>query len=286
MEEEKALQKKAPGMIAVFVRDRFALACLILLVILIVVCFGAPLYLPQARAFEMDTAHTFADPSPTHALGTDEFGRDYLARLIYGGRISLFVGITCALVAGSVGIVMGSIAGYYGGLTETLIMRFTDMMLGLPTFFLLILFAAIMTPSAGGIVLIYSSIRWTMMARIVRAEYLSLRERDYVAASRVVGNSNIFIIIKDILPNALSPIVVMVTLAMAFAMLMEASLSYLGLGVMPPTPSWGNMLTLSQRYFIFRPIMGIIPGLMIFFAAFSFNIVGQGLRDAFDRQMR
>lgn len=277
---------KPPGTLWVFAQNRMALIAAIVLGGFILIALLAPLIIPVEKAMVMDLDNRFALPSLETPFGTDEFGRDAFVRAIYGGRVTLYVGIVAALLTTVLGVFVGSVAGYFGGRLETILMRFTDLLLGLPFFFVLVLFAAIMRPSAEGIILIYGLLRWTWMARIVRAEFMGLRGRDYVDASRVVGNSNFYIIMREILPNTLGPVVVQMTLSMAWAMLSEASISFLGLGIQPPTPSWGNMLTQAQRYILFAPWLAFFPGMLIFLSVLSFNLVGDGIRDAIDRQMR
>ena len=230
-------------------------------------------------------------PSWRHPMGTDVLGRDLLTRILYGGRISLAVGLLVVTITLTIGVTMGAIAGYFGGWADTILMRITDAALTLPSLLVLILLSAILrekeVPFFGRnnvltIALVIGFLSWMTFARLVRAAFLTLREMDFVAASRSMGASDLRIIITHILPNAIGPIVVESTLELGYAIIEESGLSFLGFGIQPPTPSWGNLLSNAQEHFTQNPWLAIFPGLMIFFAIISVNYIGDGLRDALD----
>lgn len=243
----------------------------------------------------VDLANRLASASATHPLGTDELGRDVLARLLAGGRVSLFVGLTAATVAALIGTAVGLTAGYFGGRIDAVLMRCTDSVLSLPALPLLIVLAAVdlhrilpaewaeaESVSLFRIVLIVALLGWTTVARLVRGATLSLREQDFVLAAVGSGTSDFGIMVRHVLPNLLSPIIVAVTLAVGNVILLESVLSFLGLGIQPPTASWGNMLTNAQETIWESPRLAIWPGLCIFLTVMSFNFLGDGLQDAFD----
>ncbi len=221
-------------------------------------------------------------PNVAHPMGTDQLGRDELSRLMHGGKFSLRVGILSTLVAILAGTVFGSLAGYYGGIADALIMRFTDFMLSIPRLLVLLLVGGIFGTSVGLIVLLIGLTAWMHVARLVRAAFLSLREREFVEAARAVGAGDARLIVRHILPNAIGPIIVAATLGVAGAILAESTLSYLGYGVQPPIATWGNMLQNAQNEMYAAPWLSIFPGLMIFATIMSINFVGDGLRDALD----
>jgi peptide/nickel transport system permease protein len=227
-------------------------------------------------------------PSLDHFLGTDSFGRDVWARLIFAARISLSVGIVAVGLYTFIGILLGALAGYYGGLIDGTIMRFTDTVMSFPSLILIILAVSIIGPSIYNVMAVIGLLGWPGTARLVRAEFLSLREREFVVASRMVGGSNRTIIFRHILPNAVYPLIVSATLGIAGAILSEASLSFLGLGVQPPTASWGNMLNEAQKLTTLRnyPWQWLPPGLAIAIAVLATNFIGDGLRDALDPRSR
>jgi len=229
-------------------------------------------------------------PSPVHLLGTDDLGRDLLTRILYGGRISLSIGVLAMTLAVLMGTAVGAAAGYYGGAIDNLLMRFTDLMLSIPALFLLILLILVLRSFPlpflrGGvlaIVLAIALLSWMTVARLVRASFLSLKEQVFVEAARALGVGNGRIMIRHILPNAASPIIVAATLRVASSIITESGLSFLGFGVQPPTPTWGNMLKNAQDQMITAPWTAIFPGLFIFVTVIAINYVGDGLRDALD----
>ena len=225
-------------------------------------------------------------PSAEHPLGTDELGRDVLARMVYGARISLKVGFVAVGIATSIGLLVGLFSGFYGGLADAVLMRFVDIMLCFPTFFLILSVIAFLEPSIYNIMVVIGVTGWMGVARLVRAETLSLKERDFVAAARAQGAGNARIIFRHILPNTLAPVLVAATLGVAGAILTESALSFLGIGVQPPTPSWGNILTAGKDNIEFAWWLSVYPGLAILFTVLGYNLLGEGIRDAVDPRLR
>ncbi len=226
-------------------------------------------------------------PTLTHPFGTDELGRDVLARAMYAGRISLAVGYVAALGVAVAGALVGVVAGYYGGFTDSVLMRLVDILLSLPTIPLYLIMSALI-PGGGvdRIILIFLIFGWTGVSRLVRGQVLSLKEQDYVEAARALGASQGRIMLRHLLPNALAPIIVATTLAVGGFILAESGLSYLGLGIQPPTPSWGNMLQRAQEYVWNAAWLAVFPGVLIFVTVLSFNFLGDGLRDALDPRLK
>ncbi len=271
-----------------FMRHRLAVLGLIMLAVIFLSALAAPLYKYDPE--DISLRDKLQPPSLEHPMGTDDLGRDLMARILYGGRISLAVGVFATGIALLVGTIVGAFAGYYGGVVDNGLMRVTDLFLSFPSLFVLILLGAMIrdTPLAefrGGlatIVIVIAVLSWMVTARLVRATFLYLREMDYIEASRALGLSDRLIVLHHILPNAMGPIVVQGALLTAFAILTESGLSYLGFGIQPPTPTWGNMLNDAQTYMTRYPWVAIFPGMMIFLTVISVNFVGDGLRDAFD----
>lgn len=251
--------------------------------ILTAMVFGAifaPLLTPYAPE-EIVESQTLA-PSWQHPFGADDLGRDIFSRSLYGARISLTVGFIAVIIAVVIGTIVGALAGYYGGWLDNLVMRFVDIMLAFPTIFLILAIQAMLTPSIINVMVVIGLTSWMGVARLVRGEYLRIRELAYVEAARAIGCSNFRIIWRHILPNASGPIIVAATLGMAGAVLTESALSFLGMGVQPPTPSWGNMLMDAQAYLFDAPWMSIIPGILILLTVLSLYFVGEGLREKLD----
>ena len=273
---------KGIAALAHFVR-RQPLLCLGLILVggisLAAVC--APLISPHSPS-TMDLDAILAPPSATHWLGTDSLGRDLFTRLLYGGRVSLWVGFVAVGISVSIGTTLGLIAGYFRGLIDEGIMRLVDIMLCFPSFFLILAVIAFLEPSLFNIMVVIGLTSWMGVARLVRAETLSLRERDYVAAARLSGAGLGRILFIHILPNALPPVLVSATLGVAGAILVESSLSFLGLGVQPPTPSWGNMLLEGKEVLEISPWLSIFPGFAILFTVLGYNLLGESLRDFMD----
>jgi peptide/nickel transport system permease protein len=234
----------------------------------------------------IDVLRVLQPPSAGHLLGTDELGRDVLARMAYGARISLKVGFVAVGIATSIGLLVGLFSGFYGGLADAVLMRFVDIMLCFPTFFLILSVVAFLEPSIYNIMLVIGATGWMGVSRLVRAETLSLKERDFVAAARAQGAGDARIIFRHILPNTLAPVLVAATLGVAGAILTESALSFLGIGVQPPTPSWGNILTAGKDNIEFAWWLSVYPGLAILFTVLGYNLLGEGIRDAVDPRLR
>lgn len=225
-------------------------------------------------------------PSAAHLLGTDALGRDILSRMLHGARVSLWVGFVSVGIAVSIGIVLGLLAGFFGGLVDELIMRGVDIMLWFPSFFLILAVIAFLEPNLANIMIVIGLTSWMGVARLVRAETLSLREREFVAAARLAGASTRRILLLHILPNALAPVLVSASLGIAGAILTESALSFLGLGVQPPSPSWGNMLLEGKDVLEIAPWMSLFPGFAILITVLGYNLLGESLRDLLDPRLK
>lgn len=267
-----------------FSRNRLSVIGAVTVLLLITISLLAPFIAPYDPT-AIDVRHTLSPPGKTHLLGTDELGRDLLSRIIWGSRVSLKVGFVAVGIAIVIGIVIGAIAGFYGGRVDAILMRFVDIMLAFPTFFLILAVIAILEPSIFTIMAVIGITSWMDVARLVRAEFLSLKERDFVGAARAVGVSDTRLIFRHILPNALSPVFVAATFGVAGAILIESGLSFLGLGVQPPDPSWGNILTAGKDNIEIAWWLSLYPGLAILITVLSYNLVGEGLRDALDPRL-
>ncbi|MEL6891408.1 MAG: ABC transporter permease [Actinomycetota bacterium] len=264
-----------------FRRHRVAIAAAFVLLLLIAACVAAPWLAPR-EVTDQDLTATFASPNGEYWLGTDSLGRDQLSRLLYGGRVSLMVGFGVAIVAGVFGAAVGLTAGFAGRWIDAVLMRLTDFWLALPALIFLIVAARIFGDSILTVVLIVSSITWMGLARIVRGVTLQIKEQDFVQAARATGAGPFRIVVHHIVPNALGAIIVNLTLTVAGAILLESALSFLGLGIQPPTPTWGNMLAGSKGYVQTAPWLVWFPGLLILVTVLCVNFVGDGLRDALD----
>lgn len=229
--------------------------------------------------------HILAPPSSTFLLGTDALGRDVFSRLLFGARVSLWVGFVSVSISVLIGLTLGLLAGYFGGWTDELIMRGVDVMLCFPSFFLILAVIAFLEPSLTNIMIVIGLTSWMSVARLVRAETLSLRERDFIAAASLAGAGSVRIILMHILPNALAPVLVSATLGIAGAILVESSLSFLGLGVQPPFPSWGNMLMEGKDVLEIAPWLSLYPGLAILITVLGYNLLGESLRDILDPRL-
>lgn len=234
----------------------------------------------------IDIAHRLHPPGFEFPFGTDDLGRDVLVRILYGARISLMVGFVAVGISTFIGILLGAMAGYYGRWIDSLIMRFVDIMLCFPTFFLILAVIAFLKPSIWNIMIIIGLTSWMGVARLVRAEFLSLKERDFVLAAQAIGARDARIIFRHILPNAISPVLVSATLGVAGAILTESALSFLGIGVQPPTPSWGNMLIAGKQTLGTAWWLSVFPGLAILITVLGYNLLGEGIRDAMDPRIR
>jgi peptide/nickel transport system permease protein len=279
-----------------FRRHKMAMAGVVILILIVLYSFGGALLVSEEYANYTDTKMRLQPPSREHPFGTDTVGRDILARTIYGGQISLLIGVTAVLIEVGAGVAIGALAGYYGRLLDSLLMRFTEAAFTIPQLFLLLVMAKFFAgrmPTinllgrtlSGSVVIIVGIIgltSWMYLARIVRADFLSLKEREFITAAHTIGTRNLMIIVRHILPNTMAPIIVAATLGVANAILAEAYISFLGVGVQPPTATWGNMLDGAYHYVESAPWLWIFPGLLILLTVLSINFLGDGLRDALD----
>jgi peptide/nickel transport system permease protein len=267
-----------------FSKNRLSIIGAIVVLFLITVSLLAPFIAPYDPT-TIDVYNVLSPPDKVHLLGTDELGRDLLSRIIWGSRVSLKVGFVAVGIAIMIGIIIGAIAGFYGGKVDAILMRFVDIMLAFPTFFLILAVISILEPSIFTIMAVIGVTSWMDVARLVRAEFLTLKERDFVDAARAMGVSNARLIARHILPNALSPVFVAATFGVAGAILIESGLSFLGLGVQPPDPSWGNILTSGKDNIEVAWWLSLYPGLAILITVLSYNLVGESLRDALDPRL-
>ena len=268
-----------------FAANRIAFASTLFLLGMAAVALFAPLIAPADPEL-IATFRRFRTPSAENWLGTDENGRDVLSRLIYGARVSLIVGSLSVALSVTLGTLLGAIAGYRGGVLDSLLMRFTDGMLTIPTFFLVLITVAVFGTSVRNIILVIALTSWMVIARVVRGDVLRTVQADYVLAARALGVPPARLLLRHVLPAAVPSIIVSTTLGVANAILTESALSYLGLGVQPPLPTWGNMLSGAQNYLFRRPDLAIYPGVLIFVTVLAYNFFGDGLHDAFDPRYR
>lgn len=266
-------------------RNRLALMGGSVVLVLLLASLGAPLLAPYDSG-AIDAWHVLEPPSSRHWFGTDELGRDVFSRVLYGARISLKVGFVAVGIASLIGTAVGLIAGYFGRLVDTLLMRLVDIMLCFPAFFLILAVITFLEPSIWYIMMIIGLTGWMGVARLVRAETLTIREMDYVLAARGIGCSDTRIMFRHILPNAISPVLVSATLGIGGAILTESALSFLGIGVQPPTPSWGNILTSGKDYIEFAWWLSFFPGMAILITVLSYNLLGEGIRDVLDPRIK
>ncbi len=266
-------------------KNKIAMFCAGIIIILILIAIFAPLIAPYDPTYQ-DYSAVLAEPSMAHPFGTDEYGRDILSRIIYGSRVSISIGIVAQVVASLVGVTLGSIAGYYGGKIDSVISRIMEIFQAFPD---LIFAMAIMTFMGKGVVNLFIALgllTWVRTARMIRGSVMQLKEKEYIEASRASGATTYWIIMKGLIPNCLSTIIVLVTLGIPNAIMYEASLSFLGIGIVPPTPSWGNMISAAQTFINYRPLYSIMPGVAIMITVIAFNIFGDGLRDALDPKLK
>ena len=267
------------------IKNRLALSGLIIVTALFMIAVFAPVISPHNYK-NIDVKNILAPPSAAHFFGTDDLGRDVFSRMIWGARISLVVGFVSVGISTIIGITLGALAGYYGRYIDMLIMRFVDIMLCIPGFFLILAVIAFVGPNIFNIMLIIGLTSWMGVARLVRAEFLSLKEREFVLGARASGASDLRIIFIHILPNALAPVFISAVLGVAAAVLLESSLSFLGLGVQPPTPSWGNILTDGKANIEIAWWLSFFPGLAILITVLGYNLLGEGLQDALDPKFK
>jgi peptide/nickel transport system permease protein len=260
----------------------------VLLIIILSITFA---FLSPYDPEKSDIANRYQAPSLEHPFGTDGLGRDLLTRVLYGGRVSLFVGVMVMAITLVIGVPVGAIAGFFGGWIDNILMRIIDAVLSLPSLLILILLSAILrstdlpfvkSDNVMTIAVVIGILSWPTVARLVRAVFLTFREMEYVTAAQALGATDRRIMVGEILPNGFGPIIVEATLEVGYAIMEESGLSFLGFGIMPPTPSWGNLLNAAQGHLIEYPWLAIFPGLMIFFTIISINYIGDGLRDALD----
>jgi peptide/nickel transport system permease protein len=261
------------------------LISLIFIVLLLAVAILAPWLMPYPYD-EIDVPNAFAPPSSEHLMGTDQLGRDVLSRLMWGTRISLYVGIAATLLGQIFGVFVGAVSGYYGGRVDSLLMRLVDFFLTLPSLPLLLVLSVILAASVNTVIIILAILGWMGAARLVRGVVLSLREQEFIEASHALGMSDWKIIFRHMIPNSMAPVIVSITLGIGTTIIVEAALSFLGFGVRPPTPSWGNMLNRVQDYILMNPLLAVYPGLAIFLTVLAFNFMGDGLRDALDPRLK
>jgi peptide/nickel transport system permease protein len=277
-------------------RDRAAMFGAVLAAVIILAAVFAPLLAPYDPTEQFRDGLTPAgDPIPStllagqgarFLLGTDANGRDLLSRILYGARVSLLVGVLANLMAVSLGTAVGSIAGFLGGAVETLLMRFTDVMMAFPTLLLAMTLVAILKPSLWIIIVVIGAVYWTWIARVVYGQVVALRDRDFITATRALGASRRYTLVRHVLPQLAPTLIVWGTLGIATNVMLEASLSYLGIGVQPPAPSWGGMIQQGQSFYRSAPWLVLFPGLAIMLTVFAFNLLGDGLRDALDPSQR
>ncbi len=266
-------------------RHRLAVLSLVIFAVLTIVCLAAPLIAPyEFDAIDLDSVRQ--SPSAAHLMGTDDLGRDLLTRVLYGGRVSILIGLLAALIGTGLGAAIGSVAGYFGGRLEGLLMRLTDIAFAIPTLPLLIVLASYTQAAVVSMALIIAFLSWMTTARVVRGEVLSIKEMTYVEAARGLGAGHTRILGRHILPNVVGPILVGATLAVGNAIILESSLSFLGLGVQPPVPTWGNLLMDAQATMATKPWLTVFPGLAILLVVLAVNFIGDGLQDALDPTAR
>ncbi len=268
-----------------FFKNKMAVAGSIVVMLLFAVSLLAPWIAPYDPS-TIDLKHVLAPPSFGHPLGTDQLGRDVLSRMIWGARISLKVGFVATGIAMLIGTILGAASGYYGRWVDATIMRFVDIMLCFPTFFLILAVIAILEPSIWNIMIVIGLTGWMGITRLVRADFISLKERDFVSAARVIGASDFRIIFVHILPNAMASVLVATTLGIAGAILTESALSFLGIGVQPPIPSWGNILTAGKDNIDIAWWLSLYPGLAILITVLGYNLLGEGIRDSLDPRLK
>lgn len=288
IKKEKSLNDISPCLENIllyrFLHTKSGMIGLILILIISSVAIFAPYITPFS--YTRMVAEPLTQPSIDHWFGTDQLGRDYFSRIIYGARISLIVGILSQIVTIGIGVPIGAVSGFFGGIIDNIIMRIVDVFLAFPFYLLAIVMVAVLGPSLQNVVVALGVVMWPAMARLVRGQALSIREEDYIAAAKVSGMSRWYIIFRHVIPNCLAPVIIQVSLNMAAAILGEAGLSFLGLGIQPPTPSWGQMLGEGKDYLRIVPSLCLFPGLMIMLIVLGFNLLGDGLRDTLDPRLK
>lgn len=268
-----------------FHHHKVALAGGVVVLLLVLVTLLAGVIAPY-RFEDIDLTARLRPPSPAHLLGTDTIGHDVFTRVLYAGRVSLLVGFSAAVAATLVGILVGATAGFYGGLLDNVLMRITDVSLALPSLPILIVLSKYLGGSVAGIVFVISLFAWRGIARLARGEVLKLKGQEFTDAARALGATDLRILVRHLIPNSLAPVIVSATLIVGGSILTEAALSFLGIGIQPPVPSWGNMLQNAQDFILSAPRLAVYPGLMIFVTVLCFNFLGDGLRDALDPRLK
>lgn len=268
------------NLIAGFKKNKMAIVGLFIIALFVLLAILAPL-LP-VDPDTMNSSEMLQSPSLAHPFGTDNLGRDYLARCIYGGRISLLIGFLAMILSTVIGVAVGTISGFAGGIVDIVLMRIVDALMSIPTFLIMIVLNAYLSSGITSVVMIIGFLSWMSIARVVRGETLSLKEREYVIYSRVSGESRGKIIWRHIIPNVMPTVIVSATINVAQAILIESSLSFFGLGVVPPTASWGTMLNVAQGYLTTQPYLAIFPGVLILLTVISFNYLGEVLRNVYE----
>jgi peptide/nickel transport system permease protein len=266
-------------------RNRAALAGLVIIAVLVFAALFAPFLTPY-NPYAVSLSARLQPPGSAHWLGTDELGRDILARLLFGARVSLWVGVVTVFLSGVLGIAGGLVAGYLGGYWDAVVMRLVDIFLAFPVIVLAIAIVAVRGPGLTNVLIALALVYWTTYARVARAVVLTLREEEYTWAARTLGASPLRIMVRHLLPNAVAPLVVLASLGMGNAIVAEAALSFLGLGIQPPEASWGSMLNVGMQFLRDASFLSTTPGLAIFVTVLGFNLLGDGLRDALDPRMR
>jgi len=266
-------------------KNKLAVIGAMVIILLTVSAIFSPL-ISRHDPNEINLSEIYQPPSLAHPFGTDMNGRDVFARVLYGARISMSVGFISSGLAGLIGVLIGALAGFFGGKIDNILMRFVDLILCIPSFFLLLMVIAMLEPNIYNVMIVIAITSWPGLARMVRAEVLSIRERDFIQAAIALGIGRWRIIWRHIVPNVMAPVFVAITLGVAAAILIESELSFLGLGVQPPTPSWGNILAQGRTVMQFVWWMTLFPGLAIFLTVLGYNLVGEGLRDALDPRLR
>ncbi len=269
-----------------FKKNKLAVASIFILIVIALIILTAPLYLDYNKAIHQDVRIRFQPPSWEHPFGTDLYGRDMFARVIYGGRISLFAGIAIIIFSFIFGVLIGSIAGFFGGTVDQVLMRFVDIFMAVPTIFLAMAIVTALGEGIGNIIIAFVICNIPSYSRIVRSSTMTLRNMEYVEAAKCYGTSNLQIILKHIIPNGIGPVIVTATISLGTAILCISSLGFLGLGISPPTPEWGTLLADNRAYIRYYPYLGILPGVAIILTVMCVNFIGDGLRDALDPKMK
>jgi ABC-type dipeptide/oligopeptide/nickel transport system permease subunit len=281
----QAARHPALSLLRAVARHRLASAGLVIIALLVFIAIFAPLLAPYSPT-QQDLYRVLAPPSRVHLLGTDNLGRDLLSRLLYGARVSLFVGVVSSLVSALIGVPVGLIAGFRGGVVDAIIMRVTDAFLCFPPLVFILAMSAALGPGLENVMMSFALFGWTGFARITRGQVLQVRELPFIEAARSVGVPRMRIMFRHVLPNVAAPVLIALTVSIGIAILIESGVSFLGLGVQPPTASWGKELRVGFTYLAAAPLFAIAPGVMISLAIISFNFVGDGLRDALDPRLR